>query len=66
MMASMTISPPHSRDLPVFDDITDEHGFEAVQSYGGMGVLIGARRQTAARFRIQGVEEALAWLEAAL
>lgn len=60
--------PPFVGARPVFlgDDITDEHGFEAVQSFGGMGVLIGARRPTAARFRIAGVEEALAWLEAAL
>ena len=47
------------------DDATDEHGFEAVQALGGMGVLVGPGRPTAARFRILGVEEALAWLEAA-
>lgn len=53
---------------PVFvgDDITDEHGFEAARRLGGMGVLVGAERPTAARFRILGVEEALAWLEASL
>jgi trehalose 6-phosphate phosphatase len=53
---------------PVFlgDDHTDEHGFEAVQTLGGAGVLIGPPRATAARYRIVGVEEALAWLEAAL
>lgn len=53
---------------PVFlgDDVTDEHGFEAVRARGGMGVLVGASRPTAARFRLLGVEEALNWLEAAL
>jgi trehalose 6-phosphate phosphatase len=53
---------------PVFlgDDDTDEHGFEAVENLGGVGVLIGPPRATAARYRILGVEEALAWLEAAL
>ena len=35
-------------------------------SLGGAGVLVGPGRATAARFRISGVEEALAWLEAAL
>lgn len=60
--------PPFAGARPVFvgDDITDEHGFEAVQARGGAGVLVGAGRPTAARFRIRGVEEALAWLEAAL
>jgi trehalose 6-phosphate phosphatase len=53
---------------PVFlgDDATDEHGFEAVQALGGIGVLVGPPRPTAASCRILGVEEALAWLEAAL
>ena len=52
---------------PVFvgDDITDEDGFEAAQALGGMGVAVGAARPTAARFRLAGVEDALAWLEAA-
>jgi len=60
--------PPFAGARPVFvgDDITDEHGFEAVQALGGAGVLVGAGRPTAARFRIRGVEEALAWLEASL
>ncbi|MDB5447725.1 MAG: HAD-superfamily hydrolase subfamily [Phenylobacterium sp.] len=60
--------PPFAGARPVFlgDDATDEHGFEAVQAVGGMGVLVGPGRPTAARFRIRGVEEALTWLEAAL
>ncbi|CAN7513069.1 trehalose-phosphatase [Phenylobacterium sp. LjRoot225] len=59
---------PFAGARPVFvgDDATDEHGFEAVQAVGGMGVLVGPGRQTAARFRLSGVEAALAWLEAAL
>jgi len=60
--------PPFAGARPVFvgDDVTDEHGFEAVRDLGGMGVLIGPGRPTAARFRLLGVDEALAWLEAAL
>ena len=59
---------PFEGARPVFlgDDVTDEHGFEAVRDLGGMGVLVGASRPTAARFRLLGVEEALAWLEASL
>jgi trehalose 6-phosphate phosphatase len=59
---------PFAGARPVFvgDDATDEHGFEAVQARGGMGVLVGPPRPTHASYRILGVEEALAWLEAAL
>lgn len=59
---------PFEGARPVFvgDDATDEHGFAAVQALDGMGVLVGPARPTAARFRILGVEEALAWLEASL
>jgi trehalose 6-phosphate phosphatase len=32
---------------------------------GGAGVLVGAPRATAARWRLAGVAETLAWLEAA-
>jgi trehalose 6-phosphate phosphatase len=60
--------PAFSGARPVFlgDDATDEHGFEAVQAHGGLGVLVGPNRPTAARYRLLGVEEALAWLEASL
>ena len=59
---------PFAGAVPVFvgDDVTDEHGFEAVRDIGGMGVLVGAPRATAARYRLMGVDEALAWLEASL
>ena len=60
--------PPFAGRSPVFigDDATDEHGFEAVQSAGGYGVLVGPPRDTHARFRLLGVEEVLSWLEASL
>jgi trehalose 6-phosphate phosphatase len=59
---------PFAGARPVFvgDDATDEHGFEAVSETGGVGVLIGPLRPTSARFRLAGVDAALAWLEAAL
>ncbi|MDF2900080.1 MAG: HAD-superfamily hydrolase subfamily [Phenylobacterium sp.] len=52
---------------PVFlgDDLTDEHGFFAVRQLGGYGVLVGAQRKTTAIYRMEGVEAALTWLEAA-
>lgn len=58
---------PFAGARPVFvgDDATDEDGFEAAHALGGVGVLIGAQRATAARFGLADVEAALAWLEAA-
>ena len=52
---------------PVFlgDDMTDEHGFFAAQQLGGYGVLVGPPRRTTARYRMEGVEATLAWLEQA-
>jgi trehalose 6-phosphate phosphatase len=52
---------------PVFvgDDVTDEHGFEAVAQLGGAGVLVGSPRPTHARFGLPGVEAVMDWLEAA-
>ncbi|WP_293898201.1 trehalose-phosphatase [Phenylobacterium sp.] len=53
--------------LPVFvgDDVTDEHGFAEVERLGGVGVLVGRPRATHARFGLRGVEDVMAWLEAA-
>ncbi|MEO8113849.1 MAG: trehalose-phosphatase [Phenylobacterium sp.] len=60
--------PPFRGSAPVFlgDDATDEHAFEAVQALGGIGVLVGAERLSAATCRLDGVDAVLAWLEAAL
>jgi trehalose 6-phosphate phosphatase len=60
--------PPFKGAKPVFlgDDATDEHAFEAVQAMGGTAILVGPMRPTAAHFRLGGVDEVLAWLEAAL
>lgn len=61
-------SEPFAGARPVFvgDDDTDEDGFAAAQTLGGVGIRVGAARPTLARFRLDGVEAALAWLEAAL
>lgn len=59
---------PFAGGKPVFvgDDATDEDGFRAAQALGGMGVAVGRRRATHARYRLTDVEATLAWLEAAL
>jgi trehalose 6-phosphate phosphatase len=59
---------PFAGSTPIFvgDDATDEDGFEAARALGGMGVAVGAHRAVNARYRLAGVEAALAWLEAGL
>lgn len=59
--------PPFQGSRPVFvgDDLTDEDGFRAARDRGGFGVLVGPERRTAARYRIDGVSDTLAWLERA-
>ncbi len=60
--------PPFAGAVPIFvgDDATDEDGFAAASDLGGMGVAVGSHRAINARYRLPGVEAALAWLEAAL
>lgn len=52
---------------PLFmgDDLTDEPGFAAAAELGGAGILVGPARATAARYGLNSVNAALAWLEAA-
>ena len=58
---------PFRGHQPIFlgDDLTDEHGFFAVRQLGGYGILVGPDRKTTATYRMEGVEAALTWLEAA-
>jgi trehalose 6-phosphate phosphatase len=50
--------------MPVFvgDDLTDEHGFEAVNALGGISVLVGTRTPTVARTRIDTPTRLREWL----
>jgi trehalose 6-phosphate phosphatase len=59
---------PFERGAPVFvgDDLTDENGFQAAKALGGVGVLVGAPRPTAAELRLEDVAAVRAWLEAGL
>jgi trehalose 6-phosphate phosphatase len=47
------------------DDVTDEAAFAKARELGGAGVLVGDDRPSAARYRLPGVADTLAWLEAA-
>jgi len=59
--------PPFQGRVPVMigDDTTDEDGFAAAQGLGGFGLRIGGR-ETVARYRVPGMEDALVWLSATL
>jgi trehalose 6-phosphate phosphatase len=59
----MAMPPFHGR-RPVFvgDDLTDEHGFAAVNALDGISVCVGDRVPSAATYRLRSVGEALDWL----
>jgi trehalose 6-phosphate phosphatase len=56
---------PFAGRVPVFvgDDLTDEHGFAAVERLGGWTVKVGPGR-TAARFRLADPAAVRQWLGA--
>jgi trehalose 6-phosphate phosphatase len=55
---------PFAGRLPVFigDDLTDEPAFELVNQRGGLSVLVGGPRTTAARARLADVAAVRDWL----
>lgn len=64
-LAAFMAEAPFQGAVPVMvgDDLTDEHGFEAAERLGGFGVLVGADRPTAARYRLEDVAAVLDWLD---
>jgi trehalose 6-phosphate phosphatase len=58
------VEPPFRGRTPVFagDDLTDLHGFDAVESHGGIAIAVGPR-VTAAR-QLASPAELRAWLAA--
>ncbi|MDQ0465727.1 trehalose 6-phosphate phosphatase [Caulobacter ginsengisoli] len=64
-VAAFLAEPPFAGCRPVFvgDDLTDEDAFAFVERSGGMGVLVGPARETAASRRLADVEAVLAWLQ---
>lgn len=59
--------PPMKGTTPVFigDDQTDEHGFRAAAELGGVGILVGEPRESAARYLLRDPAAVRAWLEQA-
>ena len=58
-------SAPFFGGTPWFlgDDVTDEDGFAAVRDLGGVGILVGPPRATAARYGLRDVAAVHQWLE---
>lgn len=56
--------PPFQDRIPVFvgDDATDEYGFQWVNEHQGMSIKVGPE-ESSARFRMEGVEQVVRWLE---
>lgn len=59
---------PFAGRLPVVlgDDLTDEDAFIAADDVEGFGVLIGAPRETAAKYGLAGPAEVFNWLSAGI
>lgn len=63
-IAQLLASPPFRGRTPVFvgDDLTDEHGFAAVNARGGISILVGTRAPSAARHRLHDPAALRDWL----
>ncbi|PZU06855.1 trehalose-phosphatase [Sphingomonas sp.] len=66
-VATFMNEPPMAGTRPLVfgDDVTDEAAFAMARKLGGAGVLVGADRPSAARYRLEGVTETIDWLAAA-
>ena len=67
-VAAFMTEPPFARAQPLFvgDDLTDEAGFAAMRTLGGMGVLVGPKRPTLASRRLADASAVRGWLEASV
>lgn len=63
-VARFLAEPAFAGRCPVFigDDVTDEHGFEAVLARHGHAIIVGDRTPTAAPVRFASVADLFAWL----
>ena len=63
-IAALMDRAPFAGHAPVFlgDDLTDEPGFVAAADHGGAGILVGPSRESAARYRLDGVTAVRDWL----
>lgn len=64
-IAALMKVPPFAGRMPVFvgDDVTDEDGFETVNSEGGISIKVGFE-PTSAMFQLAGPDDVVAWLGA--
>jgi trehalose 6-phosphate phosphatase len=62
---ALLATPPFLGRRPVFagDDVTDEHGFKAVNEAGGVAIRIGSTAPTSAPWRVPSIPDLLDWLE---
>lgn len=58
-------SPAFAGRTPVFlgDDLTDEHGFAAVNALDGVSILVGSRSSSAARYHLHDPAALREWLQ---
>jgi trehalose 6-phosphate phosphatase len=65
-LAAMMQERPFAEHTPIFlgDDVTDEDGFRACAALGGVGILVGPERKSAARYRLDDVDDVHRWLSA--
>jgi trehalose 6-phosphate phosphatase len=63
-IAAFLDEPPFLGRRPIFvgDDVTDEDGFAEIERRGGTTIRVGPVAATAARYRLQSVATARAWL----
>jgi trehalose 6-phosphate phosphatase len=64
-VAAFLAQPPFAGRRPIYlgDDLTDESAFELVNAAGGLSVLVGSERESAARTALPSVAAAREWLE---
>ncbi|HEY9183494.1 MAG TPA: trehalose-phosphatase, partial [Gammaproteobacteria bacterium] len=64
-IAEFMAEPPFAGRCPVFvgDDLTDEDGFEIVNTLGGHSIAVGVGRDTRARWRLADEAHVLRWVE---
>lgn len=65
-IAALLGMAPFAGTVPVFvgDDLTDEPGFARCAQMGGVGILVGEPRATAAQYRLPDVAAVHEWLAA--
>jgi trehalose 6-phosphate phosphatase len=56
---ALSATPPFSGRRPLFvgDDLTDEHGFQAVNAADGVSIKVGHESETSAMYRLADVNE---------